>query len=434
VGLTRFLNKLTNPKLVSALEVDLDLYVEKFPTVSIRAGLKERVLAPPLQEPGGYRTAIASLATLVFARALVLEPEPQAGLLSRVQKWAETTLDQGKPPSFDEWRFTTSVPVLGQLVTAEIWPILPLVLGRDRPTRWKASLQVHPDGHMALLFEITPHATKVLVPASALLMIGYASRRLGTDAKLLALLLSATCVFFKNPPVPREAGVFDATALMFAWDGVKAVEAEARGRTANATMSLIDEPEDKQLQDFNRTLITVGLDKPPFAACDELPNAQGPFGRCPTNPIPVNGIAGEFCYMNTLRLKSKVGFMFHRKGSLKVPVSSLPVDVYELVAIDASEWHDLYFSMYFPRRSRKVPDGLFRVQWSSLPEPVRLGLKLGFFGTDVFVENFPLGLPKVVSQDQQLRSISAGLPAVFARKIQETLDQHPGKWQRPAAR
>ena len=34
--------------------------------------------------------------------------------------------------------------------------------------------------------------------------------------------------------------------------------------------------------------------------CDEIPGAQGEFGRCITNPIPTNGPLGSMAYLTDL--------------------------------------------------------------------------------------------------------------------------------------
>src|SRR4030042_2202380 len=115
--------------------------------------------------------------------------------------------------------------------------------------------------------------------------------------------------------------------------------------------------------------------------CDEIPGAHGPFGMVASNPIPVNGITGEMVYLNRLRSKNGLGFMFHRIGSLKSSVTASLVDRYELVAMDASEWHDLYFCPYFPRRSKKVPHGLSLSPWGSLDDSIRLLSKFPCMGT-----------------------------------------------------
>lgn len=130
--------------------------------------------------------------------------------------------------------------------------------------------------------------------------------------------------------------------------------------------------------------------------CDELPSASGPFGVCGTNPIPVNGPAGEVFYINRLATKAGRPFFFHRLRTQKTSVSPHPVDQYELLAIDGSLNLHLFFAMYHPRRSQHVPAGLIRFPWDRMTDRVRLLCKLPVFGTTFRVEDFPWGLPDAV--------------------------------------
>ena len=47
-------------------------------------------------------------------------------------------------------------------------------------------------------------------------------------------------------------------------------------------------------------------------AVDELPGAKGEFGRCVTNPVPVNGPVGELTYLSRLVTPSGAGLFGHR--------------------------------------------------------------------------------------------------------------------------
>src|SRR5689334_3189358 len=108
----------------------------------------------------------------------------------------------------------------------------------------------------------------------------------------------------------------------------------------------LDEPEAEQLERV--------LNEPAFKfvgaklldACDRFPDSTGRFGYDATNPIPVNGIFGEVVYLNTLRARSGAGVFYHRLGSNRTAVSPHPVDRYEVVAVDASQWATLYLSPY----------------------------------------------------------------------------------------
>lgn len=155
--------------------------------------------------------------------------------------------------------------------------------------------------------------------------------------------------------------------------------------------------------------------------CDELPGAKGPFGYCPTNPIPVNGPAGEVLYLNRLRAPSGVGFMFHRRGSVQEPSIPHPLDHYEVLAVDGTSRLDLYFSPYHPRRSQKVPEGLSRTSWRSLDEMHRMMIQVPGFGSTMPVPDFPWGLPEALRQDPGLKQISPGLGDSMARRVEEIL-------------
>lgn len=89
--------------------------------------------------------------------------------------------------------------------------------------------------------------------------------------------------------------------------------------------------------------------------CDTLPHAHGDFGRCPTNPIPVNGPIGEVLYLSHLRTVEGSPLMFHRLGT--EDGTAAPVDVYEVLSLDRRHRETLFLSMYHPRKSRLVPDG-----------------------------------------------------------------------------
>lgn len=87
------------------------------------------------------------------------------------------------------------------------------------------------------------------------------------------------------------------------------------------------------------------------AAVDELPNAQGPFGMSPSNPIPVNGSIGELTYLSKLRTSTGERLLFHRLERVGT------IDAFEAVSWSGNEWYLLYLDMYHPRRSRKAPAG-----------------------------------------------------------------------------
>lgn len=147
--------------------------------------------------------------------------------------------------------------------------------------------------------------------------------------------------------------------------------------------------------------------------CDELSQGYGDFG-CLTNPIPVNGSIGEIKYLGKLRGKSGSALFFHRIGSLNSPATDKPVDLYEVVCMDGTQWNKLHFSMYHPRRSNMVPKG-----YLMMPFNKSLKMDLPFaYGVNSFVENFPFSLPKAIVE---FYGESPGL--TFARHAQEKLDK-----------
>jgi len=189
-----------------------------------------------------------------------------------------------------------------------------------------------------------------------------------------------------------------------------------------------DEPLDKQAEAFNASpMVKMGMMKP-LPDCDQFPDAIGPFGECVTNPIPVNGHDGTFAYLSRLRSRSGVGFMWHRLGSEETTPYPKPVDIYELVAIDASEWRKLYFGIYHRRRSTMTPAGLTLLPWSQMKDIERVMAKIGFPGHNQKVENFPFGLPAIIEQSERLNQIMPDLGHTMAKTVQKWLSDKEGKW------
>jgi hypothetical protein len=129
--------------------------------------------------------------------------------------------------------------------------------------------------------------------------------------------------------------------------------------------------------------------------CDVLPEGKGPFGSR-GNPIPVNGAIGEVKYLAKLRGKTGKAVIFHRPGSMPSTVSENPVDCYEVVCLDGTQWTRLYFDCYHPRRSNLAPEG-YRLQ----PFDKKVGFDMFFgFGCGSVVENFPEGLTDAIILEQ----------------------------------
>lgn len=196
-----------------------------------------------------------------------------------------------------------------------------------------------------------------------------------------------------------------------------------------------DQPEEEQRGDLQSQIVFMDLmakDKIELGeSCDEIPGASGPFGLCPGNPVPVNGPVGETLYLNRLRSGNGTGFLYHRLGSVASPVYPHPVDRFECVAADASEWKVLYMAQYFPRRSRRAPEGLTLKPWSAMAGRLKLLCRLDFMGTHLRIPDFPYGLPAVIAGHVILRSVSQRVAIHSAREVQNSLREHAGNWSRP---
>ena len=110
-----------------------------------------------------------------------------------------------------------------------------------------------------------------------------------------------------------------------------------------------DSEQNGMLPEPFRSQMANGLD------CDELPGAQGEFGRTRSNPIPTNGPLGQIIYLSRLRTNAESPVMFHRVRAEEGNAGA--VDVYEVLSLDGAVRETLFLSMYHPRKSRKVPHG-----------------------------------------------------------------------------
>lgn len=182
-----------------------------------------------------------------------------------------------------------------------------------------------------------------------------------------------------------------------------------------------DEPTGKQKQEVVNSPIFAMAPHSFSEGCDELKGAYGRFGMEISNPIPVNGPVGETVYLNRLRSEHGVGFMYHRLGSMQSPVTDELVDCFQVMSLDLAERYDLYFCMYFFRRSRKAPDGLKLMPWGRLDGHSRAMVKMDCFGTKGRVKDFPHGLPEVLSSDNALNSISPRLGEAMAKRVRQFL-------------
>jgi len=125
--------------------------------------------------------------------------------------------------------------------------------------------------------------------------------------------------------------------------------------------------------------------------CDKLPKGKGEFGTI-TNPIPVNSAIGEIKYLAKLRGKTGYPLFFHRIASLHSEVCEHSLDVYEVVCVDGTQWNDLYFDMYHPRRSNIAPTGY---TLKPLDKKLKFDIPIGF-GVNGHLHNFPLDIPSAI--------------------------------------
>lgn len=208
--------------------------------------------------------------------------------------------------------------------------------------------------------------------------------------------------------------------------------ANAGGSSASARPApTLDEPDEEQRRRvLAEPLVTVGKVEL-LEGCDRIPGSSGRFGYDLTNPIPVNGAGGELVYLNTLRARSGVGLLYHRIRSDRTPGYPHPIDVFEVVATDASQWARLHFAMYHPRRTREAPGGFDRKPWGELADEIKAMVHFPAMGVTSCVEDFPLGLPSAVRSSGMLKSLSPGLAESMANGVQRILDRHEGAWTRP---
>jgi hypothetical protein len=152
-------------------------------------------------------------------------------------------------------------------------------------------------------------------------------------------------------------------------------------------------------------------------SCDEVPGATGLFGKCLTNPIPVNGLAGVFKYLGKLRVDNEGwGIYFHRICSADSPISNHRTDIYETVSIDGKKWDVLFFDLFHPRRSNRCPEGYFLTPYLEAVD------RLHFcYGCDEQLISFPSDLPIALERNS--------FPEAFIRNCKERLQTT--KFERP---
>ncbi|MGZ4964291.1 MAG: hypothetical protein ACXWC8_17180 [Limisphaerales bacterium] len=171
----------------------------------------------------------------------------------------------------------------------------------------------------------------------------------------------------------------------------------------------IHEPLNKQHHDLEQYPVGFREEFLNGEDCDALKGATGEFGKCATNPIPVNGLLGTFKYLGKLRASHGPALYFHRVSSVKSTIAQHPVDVYETITMDGRVWDVLFVHMYHPRRSNLAPAGyhlnVFDKQLGDLPFA---------YGVDTQLRNFPADLPE---------ALEASMGGAFARRARERIAQ-----------
>jgi len=90
---------------------------------------------------------------------------------------------------------------------------------------------------------------------------------------------------------------------------------------------------------------------------DEIPNAKGPFGLCPSNPVPVYGVPSNEVYLGRLRMPNGNLIRWRRVGSIRNEDIEKPIDDYEVFDRSGNIIAHIYISPYHWRTSLKAPDG-----------------------------------------------------------------------------
>jgi len=127
----------------------------------------------------------------------------------------------------------------------------------------------------------------------------------------------------------------------------------------------------------------------PSASC-----TNAPLGSM-ENPIRVNGVKGEFDYLQRLSTLERERFFFHRLGST-APANEKLVDVYELIAHDNSERWVVAISLYHNTASDEAPEGLWLDPISSFWRSI---------GVNSFIKDFPMGLCEVWNVKEPARAL-----------------------------
>lgn len=90
---------------------------------------------------------------------------------------------------------------------------------------------------------------------------------------------------------------------------------------------------------------------------DVIQGASGPYGLCPTNPIPTRGIGMEYRYVDKLLTTDGRKTNSSRFGSFQSPISQYPVDMFKITDEDGNPLPDVWLSGYQAVTSSTPPEG-----------------------------------------------------------------------------
>jgi hypothetical protein len=119
-------------------------------------------------------------------------------------------------------------------------------------------------------------------------------------------------------------------------------------------MSIFDFFKSKKPRPFFETMFGA----PDAAQTDKIADAVGEYGLCPTNPIPVSGIAMIAVYFR--RLITDAGQMVRvdrARSVYDLPNVKHPVDEYNVSDVDGNFLTKMYVVAYHGKLSDKAPRG-----------------------------------------------------------------------------
>lgn len=92
---------------------------------------------------------------------------------------------------------------------------------------------------------------------------------------------------------------------------------------------------------------------------DEIPFAEGDFGKCNTNPIPTKGIVSNDSYLEQIKTIKGDTIKWQRIKSEESKIEQIkgPIDIYEITTEDGQKIEEFYLSPYNKKTSNKAPAG-----------------------------------------------------------------------------